>query len=93
MSKRIKSFLMTLASIAVASLGVIIFTPEFSNAVSWIAHTSEMTLLGWGVPGVIVIVLGKFVDEVWRNLLNKHIAKTNGYGKIGSAQGAGPDLY
>ena len=97
MQKRIKSFLISLASFAIASFTALIFTPQWADFINWIGKTSEQTLLGWGIPAVVIIVFGKFIDEIWRQILNKYITSKAGYSKIASASRYAPqkgvDLY
>lgn len=94
MSKRIKSFFISLASFALASFTALIFTPQWADFITWVGQTSEATLLGWGIPAVVIIVFGKFIDEIWRQILNKYIASREGYSKIATAaRSASVDLY
>lgn len=77
-AKRIKSFFISLGSFAIASLSALVLTPEWADFLTWAGATGEAALLGWGVPAVIVIIIGKFIDEIWRQILNNHIIKENG---------------
>lgn len=91
--KRIKSFFISLGSFALASLTALIFTPQWADFITWLGSTANAKLLGLGIPTVVIIIFGKFIDEIWRNIINKYITREEGYSKIASAQNDGPDLY
>lgn len=93
MSKRIKSFFISLGSFAIASFTALIFTPQWADFITWVGTTGEATLLGWGIPAVVVIVFGKFIDEIWRSIVNHYIANKSGYSSIAGASRGGEDLY
>ena len=69
MQKRIKSFLITASSLIGTSFVAILTTPEWANFVLF----TNNKLIALGVPTVIVSVIGVFISEVWKGILNKKI--------------------
>jgi len=69
MSKRIKSFLISLSSILVTALVAIMATPEWTSLVK--------DAYGWlssvGVPASVIGVIGLLIAELWKAVLNKRI--------------------
>jgi hypothetical protein len=95
--KRVKSFFISLGSFAIASLSALVLTPQFTDFMNWVGASANAKLLGWGIPAVAVIVIGKFIDEIWRSILNKYIIAQRGYTSMRAARRAGyndlVDLY
>lgn len=71
MNKRIKSYLIDAASIFGTAFIAITVTPEWANFVSF----ANEKLLGLGVPAVVVILVGKLISEIWKQILNNRILK------------------
>ncbi len=86
MSKRIKSGLITAVSMFGTALVAAIATPQWSSFVVY-AHDKAV---GWGVPAVVIALLGVIVSEIWKQILNKRTMKM---WAGGSGLGSGPDLY
>lgn len=85
-TKRIKSFLISLSSVAFTALVAVTFTPEWAGLVS----DAGNYLASIGVPASAIAVIGLFIAEVWKAILNaRTIAKARGIG----AGSAGLDLY
>lgn len=89
MSKRIKSFLISAASVFVTALAVVVLTPEWATFVQ--------DVYGWvteaGLPASLVAVVGLIVAEVWKSILNKRAASKAGYHSAAVASRNGLDLY
>lgn len=86
MSKRIKSGLITLVSI----FGAVMVTPQF---VDFTKFTSDK-LSEWGVPVAVVGVLGVFLSELWKQILNWHMMKKlEKTGLSGSSPDYNNELY
>lgn len=66
-SHRIKSFLIAFLSIAGSALVVTIASPEFGSAVT----DFSTYLKAVGVPASLVTLLGLFISEVVRYILNR----------------------
>lgn len=67
MNKRIKSFLITASSIVGTAFLAVVFTPEWASFL----HFANEKALGWGVPAVVVALVGVLVSEIWKQILNK----------------------
>lgn len=67
MSKRIKSFLMTLGSIAATAFIGVVLTPEWGGFLTWIHEQAA----AFGVPAAIVAVVGVFISELWKEFINR----------------------
>lgn len=67
MSKRIKSFLITASSIFTTAFIAVTFTPEWA---SFLTYANDK-LLGFGIPAVVIAVIGVLVSEIWKGVLNK----------------------
>lgn len=93
MAKRIKSFFISLGSLAASSFIALIFTPQWADFTAWVGTTGHNLLLGWGVPAAAIIVIGMFFNEIWRGLINKYIARKEGVSSIAGASRAGADTY
>ncbi len=74
MKKRLKSFFITAASLAGTAFFAVVLTPEFS---SFLAYARE-TVSSWGVPSVVIALVGVFVSELWKQYLNYRIVKKMG---------------
>lgn len=86
MSKRIKSGLITLVSI----FGAVMVTPQF---VDFTKFTSDK-LSEWGVPVAVIGVLGVFLSEVWKQILNWYtLKKLEKTGLAGSPADYKNELY
>jgi len=71
-SKRLKSFFITASSLLGTALLAIVLTPEFSNFL----QLARETLASWGIPTVIIALIGVFISELWKAILNaRTIAK------------------
>lgn len=87
MSKRIKSFGITAASLLATAFIAVTLTPEW---VTFVTYANDK-LLGFGIPAAIVGVLGVLVSEVWKGILNKRtIAKAE---NLGYSASRSLDLY
>lgn len=76
-TKRIKSFLISLASLLGTALIAVTFTPEWAGLVS----DAGNYLVQLGVPASLVTVFGLLVAEAWKAFLNKRtIANAKGIG-------------
>lgn len=88
-AKRIKSFFITLFSLVITAFIAVVATPE------WSAFLVEVK--AWagslGLSAASVAVIGVFVAEIWKNWLNKRMAKAAGYNKVAAASNMGVDLY
>jgi len=78
-AKRIKSFLITLGSMAITAFSVIVFTPQWADFVAWAHGAFNSVLAGWGVPAAVFILIGAFIAEIWKQILNKIIANREGF--------------
>ncbi len=88
MKKRIKSFLITVSSLIGTALLVVVLSPEWASFVQF----ANEKLVSWGVPTVLVALLGVFISEVWKQVLNwRTISKSQ---NLDLASGENPlDLY
>lgn len=93
MTKRIKSFLISAASILGTAMVAIVLTPEWATFVTDVY--AWLGALGW--PASIVAVVGLLVAELWKQYLNhrKMQAYEKEYGTVGvyRAQRDKLDLY
>ena len=69
MSKRIKSFLITLISV----LGVVVMSPQFVD----FSKFASDKLSDWGIPVAIIGVAGVLLSEIWKQILNWRILSRN----------------
>lgn len=77
MSKRIKSFLISAASLFGTAFIAVTFTPEWAGLV----QDAGNYLVQIGVPASVVTVVGLLIAEGWKALLNaRTIAKARGIG-------------
>ena len=67
MNKRIKSYLIDAVSIFGTAFLAVTLTPEWANFTDF-AH---QTLVGLGVKEVVVVLLGKLISEIWKQILNE----------------------
>jgi len=74
MKKRIKSFLITSFSLLGTAFFAVIFTPEFSAFL----QLARETLASWGVPVVVIGLIGVFISELWKQILNNRTIKSRG---------------
>lgn len=65
--KRIKSYLIDIVSIFGVAAIATIASPAWSNFVVF----ANDKLLSMGVPAVVIVLIGKFVSEVWKDILNQ----------------------
>lgn len=87
MSKRTKSFLITATSLLGTAVFAVTLTPEW---VTFVTYANDK-LLGFGIPAAIVGLLGVFISEVWKAILNKRtIAKAE---SLGYSAARNLDLY
>ncbi len=89
-SKRIKSALITLGSLAMTAIVAVVVTPEWSKVVmdagAYLAHL--------GVPASLIAVGGVMVAEIWKAYLNKRILdKASNQGIATGGMGVVKDLY
>lgn len=91
MSKRIKSFLITASSLLGTALLAVVLTPEWATFVQF----ANDKLVGWGIPAVIVALIGVFVSELWKAFLNKRMASKQGFTSVANAASSRTslDLY
>ena len=87
MSKRIKSFLITATSILGTAFVAITVTPEWVNFVTFV--NDKATSLG--VPAVVIALVGVFIAEVWKSILNARALKKAE--SMGVAASRSLDLY
>ena len=84
--KRIKSGLITLVSV----LGVVVLSPQFVD----FSKFASDKLGEWGVPVAVIGVLGVFVSELWKQILNWRIQhKLGESGLAGSSADYNNELY
>ncbi len=67
MKKRIKSFLITASSILGTAFLAVVMTPEWASFLTF----AKDKAMGWGIPAVVVALIGVLVSEVWKQILNK----------------------
>lgn len=88
MSKRIKSFFISLASFIIPAIGAIILTPEWAKLVSDLNNW----IISLGIPASLTVVAGLLIAELWKNWINT--AKINRLNREGIiVSGAEVDLY
>jgi hypothetical protein len=68
MSKRIKSFFITLSSLVGTALLTVVATPQWADFVTW----ANAKAAGYGIPLVVVALVGVVISEIWKAILNKH---------------------
>lgn len=86
MSKRIKSGLITLVSV----LGVVVLSPQFVD----FSKFASDKLSEWGIPVAVIGVLGVFVSELWKQILNWRIQqRLSDTGLAGSSADYNNELY
>jgi hypothetical protein len=86
MKKRIKSGLITLVSI----LGVVMVSPQFIDFTKFASDK----LSEWGVPVAVIGLLGVFLSEIWKQILNWRItSKLEKEGLAGSSADYSNELY
>ena len=90
MKKRFKSFLITASSLAGTAFLSVVLTPEWATFL----HFAKNTAIGWGVPAIIVTLVGVFVSEIWKQILNNQtISKAKGGFAGGSFEDYENKLY
>jgi len=69
MKKRIKSFLITATSLLGTAFFAVVLTPEWATFLQF----AKDKLADWGIPAVILGLIGVFLSEVWKEILNMKI--------------------
>jgi len=72
-SKRVKSFLITFVSILGTAFASLVFSPQWSDFVAWLDVTGTDFATNHGIPNALVLVIGLFISEIWRQIINKYI--------------------
>lgn len=93
MSKRIKSFFITIGAFIVTALVTVMTGPLWPAFESWITNTLGDSLLGWSVPAVVAAVVVAFVGEIIRQIVNAIIASREGYSSVVGASRNGEDTF
>lgn len=88
MSKRIKSFFITLGSLALTALISVVLTPQWATFIQDV----NSFLVSHGAPVSLVVVIGLLIAEMWKAFLNKRMASQNGYALVSTAKRS-LDLY
>lgn len=88
--KRVKSFMISFASVLLTAMIAVVLTPEWGTFVS--------DVYGWlgsaGVPASLIAVIGLVVAELWKGLINRHkINQYKGGGLAGVSRDRSLDLY
>lgn len=91
-SKRIKSFLISLVSVLGTAFATLIFTPQWADFISWLGVTGNNFAASHGIPTAIVLVVGFFIAEVWKQLINQYILNKHNIAS-GSMYGTKSELY
>lgn len=81
-AKRVKSFLISFASLCMTAFIAIIATPEWN---AYLVEVKAFATSQLGLSAATVTILGLFISEVWKNILNKRIAKAAGYSRVATA--------
>lgn len=89
-SKRVKSFLITLLSLCGTALVAVIATPEWN---AYLVEVKAFATTQLGLSGAAVAVIGLFISELWKNILNKRIAAAQGYNRVPTAGVNGAEYY
>lgn len=86
MKKRIKSGLITLVSV----FGAVLVSPQWVD----FSKFASDKLSDWGVPLAVIALLGVFLSEIWKQILNWHIMqKLNKTGLVGASPDYNNELY
>jgi len=85
MKKRIKSFLITASSLLGTAFLAVVLTPEWASFLTF----AKDKAIGWGIPVVIVSLVGVIIAEVWKQILNNiAIKKAIKNGEINAGGGS-----
>jgi hypothetical protein len=90
MSKRIKSFLITLGSLLIPIIVVVLSSPE------WLTFSNDIKgyLSEHGLSTSLIAVIGLVISELWKAFLNSRKAVKFGYyNGVAGAQRDGIDMY
>jgi hypothetical protein len=86
MSKRIKSGLITLISV----FGAVLVSPQWVD----FSKFASDKLSDWGIPVAVIALLGVFLSEIWKQILNWHIMqKINKSGLANTGADYNNELY
>ena len=89
-SKRVKSFLISFLSLCATALVAIVATPEWN---AYLVEVKSFATSQLGLSGALVAVIGLFISELWKNILNKKIAAAQGYNRVPTAGVRGAEYY
>lgn len=93
MSKRLKSFFITVGAFVITAITAVITGPLWPSFVEWINTTTNSTLLGYGIPAIVAAIAVSFVGELLRQVANAIIASKQGYSSVVGASRNGADTF
>lgn len=88
--KRFKSFLITASSILTTAILATVLTPEWAAFLTLVKEK----FTEWGVPLVVIALIGVLVSEIWKGVLNRlTIRKYENIGAGSNFADRGNELY